>query len=174
MKGLLSRLEFLVIGLFAVVFLSWTVSKCSAQKRTSMEQAAGTRSADSTAVQPADTVRTPASSASAGTPDTVAVRPAVPAGDATVAPLRSRLYITIDKLKLRATPGLKGELIGELRLFEEVYFLDEMTDSLYEINLGKEMAKEPYVRIQTGKGKVGWVYGAGVHYARKKREGVLE
>ncbi|MEY3052603.1 MAG: hypothetical protein RLY31_2388 [Bacteroidota bacterium] len=165
MKGLLSRLEFLVIGLFAVVFLFWTVSKCSAHKRASAAVSPETLLPDSTVTVSVDTVP-PAKQ------DSVAVRPVV--STAAVPPFRSRLYITIDKLKLRASPGLKGELIGEMRLFEEVYFLEEMTDSLYEINLGKEMANEPYVKIQTEKGKVGWVYGAGVHYARKKRGGVLE
>ncbi len=74
---------------------------------------------------------------------------------------------------MRKTPGLKGESLGELKLFDEVYYMNETTDSLYEVNLGREMAKEPYVKIKTKRGTVGWVYGAGVHYIKKKRSGTL-
>jgi hypothetical protein len=42
------------------------------------------------------------------------------------------------------------------------------------VNLGTEKADEPYVKIKTKRGTVGWVYGAGVHYVKKKRSGVLE
>jgi hypothetical protein len=77
-------------------------------------------------------------------------------------------------LKVRKFPGLKEEVIGQLPLYEEVTFMDEVTDSSYQINLGYEIADEPWVKIRTKKGTVGWVYGAGVNYYKQKRTGVLE
>ncbi|TAK32567.1 MAG: SH3 domain-containing protein, partial [Saprospiraceae bacterium] len=88
--------------------------------------------------------------------------------------LHTRLYVTIDKLKLRKEPKLNGAVIAELKLFDQVYFLDEMTDSTTQVNLGYEIADEPWVKVKSMKGQTGWVYGAGVHYAKKKRSGVLE
>lgn len=200
MKGLLSKVEYIVIGLLAIIFLIWTASKCNAQKEDaqsteaiealedSLAQAANqpkTTTPTSTQ-QPAAQPATPASSpdtyqpidgsAPAQTAGTQATSAAKPAADATAQtePNLSKLYVTIDKLKVRKTPGLKGELLGELKLFDEVYYMNEVTDSTYEVNLGREKANEPYVKIKTKRGTVGWVYGAGVHYVKKKRSGVLE
>jgi hypothetical protein len=183
MKGLLSKIEYIVIGVFALIFLVWAVSKCNAHKDQAQEDAAVEAQEDSlaNATKPAATA-TPqpaATAASTGTADTTktAVQPATqPTAQPAKAqePQGSKLYVTIDKLKLRKAPGLKSESLGELKLFDEVYYMDEVTDSTYEVNLGKEIAKEPYVKVKTKRGTVGWVYGAGVHYVKKKRSGVLE
>ena len=50
--------------------------------------------------------------------------------------------------------------------------MNEVTDSTYQISLGKEMADEPWVKVKNNRGKIGWVYGAGINYYKKKREGV--
>ncbi len=178
MKGLLSKFEYIVIGVFALIFIMWAASKCSAYK----EQARIEAGADNPVVesQKADPPTTP--STPAPPPDTTGAKLTVasnqPATSPQATPIQepqgSRLYVTIDKLKLRKSPGLNGELIGELNLFDEVFYQNEVTDSLYQLNLGKELANEPYVKIKTKRGTVGWVYGAGVHYIKKKRSGVLE
>ncbi len=201
MKGLLSKVEYIVIGLLAIIFLIWTASKCNAQKEDaqsteaiearedSLAQAANQPKAETPSPivqQPAAQTAAPASSpdtyqpidgsAPAQTAGTTATSAAKPAAETTTQkePNLSKLYVTIDKLKVRKTPGLKGELLGELKLFDEVYYMNEVTDSTYEVNLGREKANEPYVKIKTKRGTVGWVYGAGVHYVKKKRSGVLE
>ncbi|MBK8703339.1 MAG: SH3 domain-containing protein [Saprospiraceae bacterium] len=81
------------------------------------------------------------------------------------------MYVTIDGLNVRSTPGLKGQVLDRLALYDEVFFLNERTDSLYEFSIGKVKVKEAYVKIRTRKGRTGWVYGAGVHYYKMKREG---
>jgi hypothetical protein len=179
MKGLLSKLEYLVIAIFAFIFLIWAASKCTAQKEQLQEQAAAESSEDSLAQgdkkTKVDTVKaTPAEEGEKQPAAAKAPATQQPAPASSPAVSGPRLYVTIDRLKLRKSPGLKGEMLGELRLFEEVYYMDEVTDSTYEISLGKEIANEPYVKIKTSRGTVGWVYGAGVHYAKKKRTGVLE
>ena len=201
MKGLLSKVEYIVIGLLAIIFLIWTASKCNAQKEDAQSAEAIEAREDSlaqAASQPKTTTptvaqqpaaaqsATPASSpdtyqpidgsAPAQTASTQASSTTKPTTGSTTQqePNLSKLYVTIDKLKVRKTPGLKGELLGELKLFDEVYYMNEVTDSTYEVNLGREKANEPYVKIKTKRGTVGWVYGAGVHYVKKKRSGVLE
>ncbi len=206
MKGLLSKVEYIVIGLLAIIFLMWTASKCNAHKEEAQDQAVVEAQEDSLAQatnkklpppiaqQPA-AQQQPASSpdtyqpidGSAPATTTTAAQPAATnatTGAATTGKTaqsatnpdagRSKLYVTIDKLKVRKTPGLKGELLGELKLFDEVYYMDEVTDSSFTVNLGTEKATEPYVKIKTKRGTVGWVFGAGVHYAKKKRSGVLQ
>ena len=34
---------------------------------------------------------------------------------------------------------------------------------------GYEIADEPWVKVQHKRGRIGWVYGAGVNYYKKKR-----
>ncbi len=207
MKGLLSKVEYIVIGLLALVFLIWTASKCNAHKEQAQTDDAIESKEDSlakaanqkpTATLPPTTQQAPQpAAATSSSPDTYQpITPGTGGGTTTsAAPAAgtqttkttataetatsketglSKLYVTIDKLKVRKTPGLKGQLLGELKLFDEVYYMNEVTDSTFVVNLGTEKADEPYVKIKTKRGTVGWVYGAGVHYVKKKRSGVLE
>ena len=102
--------------------------------------------------------------------------PAAPSGAqakaTTVYSDRSILYVTIDRLKLRTEPNLKSKTLRRLKLHEKVYFANERTDFKEEINLGLEMAYEPWLKVETLDGKVGWVYGAGVDIMKTVREGV--
>jgi Tfp pilus assembly protein PilZ len=72
---------------------------------------------------------------------------------------------------MRRAPELDAEVIDEFELFEEVFFLDEVTDFTQEINLGKQIVNEPWIKVQSKQGRAGWVYGAGVHYYKKKHPG---
>ncbi len=76
----------------------------------------------------------------------------------------TKLYVIIDGLNVRSKPGLKSSIIDRLPLHAEVFFLNEVTDSTQQINLGDRIANEPWVKIKTPKGRTGWVYGAGVNY----------
>lgn len=84
------------------------------------------------------------------------------------------LYVVIDGLKLRKQPGLKGETVGKLELYQPVLFLNQKTEWTQEISLGTEKVTDHWVKIRTQSGKEGWVFGAGVHYYKMKRKGVLE
>ncbi len=86
----------------------------------------------------------------------------------------STLFVTIDGLKVRKEPGLKGESIAKLELYEPVTFLNKKTDWTQEISLGYEKVTDHWVKIRTKSGKEGWVFGAGVHYYKMKRKGVME
>ena len=83
------------------------------------------------------------------------------------------LYSTIDGLNVRVRPQLGTAVIGRLSLYEPVTFMGEVTDSLYEIDLGDVTPNEPWVKVKMKNGQLGWVYGAGVRYYKFKLEGVL-
>ncbi len=89
-------------------------------------------------------------------------------------PRYSTLYVTIDGLKMRKEPNLKSAVVAKLELYEPVSFLNQKTEKTEEINLGYEKVTDHWVKIRTKAGKEGWVFGAGVHYYKMKRKGVME
>ncbi len=97
-----------------------------------------------------------------------------PPASTAAAPKYSTLFVTIDGLKMRKTPGLKGVLVAKLDLYEQVYFLNKKSEKPEEISLGYEKVTDYWVKVRTKSGKEGWVFGAGVHYYKMKRKGVLE
>lgn len=90
------------------------------------------------------------------------------------APKYSTLYVTIDGLKLRKEPNLKSAVVATLELYEPVSFLNKKSEKTEEISLGYEKVTDHWVKVRTKSGKDGWVFGAGVHYYKMKRKGVLE
>ncbi len=163
MKGLLPKIEIIILFAFFISFLIWATSKCSATKAKYRELALSENQeetlTDSTVENhvPNREVRTPTSTPS-------------------ISELRrfTKLFVNIDGLNLRKEPKLNSDVIGKLPLYEEVFFMNEVTDSTQQINLGYEIADEPWVKIQTKKGHEGWVYGAGVNFYKKERKGVMK
>ncbi len=85
----------------------------------------------------------------------------------------STLFVSIDGLKVRKQPNLKGEVLETLKLYDPVTFLNQKSDKAEEISLGLEKVTDHWVKIRTKAGKEGWVFGAGVHYYKMKRKGVM-
>ena len=85
----------------------------------------------------------------------------------------STLYVTIDGLKVRKQPNLKGEVLETLELYDQVSFLNQKSEKTEEISLGLEKVTDHWVKVRTKSGKDGWVFGAGVHYYKMKRKGVM-
>ncbi|WP_116108415.1 SH3 domain-containing protein [Lewinella sp. IMCC34191] len=92
---------------------------------------------------------------------------------AVVVQKETTLYSTIDGLNVRVQPKLGAPIIGRLGLYEPVTYMNEVTDSLFTINLGDVTPTEPWVKIRLESGKQGWVYGAGVSFYKYKLEGVI-
>ena len=82
------------------------------------------------------------------------------------------LYSTINGLNVRSGPSLKNGVLARLPLFAEVEFTGEVTDSLYEIDLGEITPTAPWVQVKLPDGKVGWAYGAGLSYYKFELKGV--
>lgn len=154
-KGLLPRMELLVIGILLISFLFWGITRCSNNRREMNE-------VEIVAVDSSQIIQAAADSVKAAENLQPSFKPEY----------YTRLFVTIDGLNLRAEPELEGELLVKLPLYETVYFMNEVTDSTFQINLGKEVADEPWVKVRSKKGHIGWVYGAGVDYYKYKRAGV--
>jgi len=178
-KGVLPSLEIIIILVFFFSFILWAVSKCSATKmeysstsvegESTNEDDLNTDSIYFSMPKPLPPKEEPLTVDNASTPTTITTK----SGTETVrTEVVARLYVTIDGLNMRTGPHLDSTVIQKFPLFEEVYFTGEYTDSTQQISLGKVMANEPWVRVKSKKGKVGWVYGAGVDYKKKKRKGV--
>lgn len=173
-KRVLPGIEVIIIVVFFLSFIVWAVTKCGATKaQMANESEEDTETAS-------DDINTDSIYFSAPKPLPQKEEPTVEKvtttstqGNQTVrTEVVSRLYITIDGLNMRTGPHLDSTVVEKFKLFEEVYFMGEYTDSTQQISLGKVMADEPWIKIKSKRGKIGWVYGAGVDYRRKKREGV--
>jgi len=166
--SILPKFEIIIIGVFFFSFIIWAASRCGDIKQAAVENL-GTEEETTDEPSAVESINaddsTPKDTVYIVRNDTTRVNSSKTYG---------RLYITIKNLKVRTEPGLNKDVVAQLPLFDEVTFLNEVTDSTYQINLGYEVADEPWVKIRTKSGKEGWVYGAGVNYYKKKRSGVLE
>ena len=82
------------------------------------------------------------------------------------------LYSTIDGLNVRSGPSLSHGVLTRLPLYGEVNFLNQVTDSVYTLNLGDYKPTAPWVKVGLEDGREGWVYGALVSYYKFKQPGV--
>ena len=176
-KGLLPKVEIVIVAVFALSFLVWIIPKCGRDRPVDQTEEDALLLGDSTGI--ATTPKKPLPAAPAATDTTAKQTPPPATKPVASTPPKpeqqySKLFVTIEGLNLRSQPGLKTGVVAKLALFEEVYFLNEVTDSTTELSLGYEKANEPWVKIRTRKGQEGWVYGAGVSYYKKKRPGTLE
>ncbi|MDZ4680284.1 MAG: SH3 domain-containing protein [Saprospiraceae bacterium] len=161
--SLLPKVELLILGVFLISFILYATSKCSATKARYAEEASEEALADSTSqTQAATTANALAKDSSASI---------VPSKEV-VRERYTPLYVTMAGLNVRAEPKLNAKVLDRLALYEEVLFMNEITDFAQEIVLGKIIRNDPWVKIQTKKGRTGWVFGAGVHYYKIKLEGV--
>lgn len=174
-KSSLPRLEILVIIIFFIAFSVWAMRKCSSDREQyNIENPTADQIEEVDTAQVVQNV------------DTI---PAQPQRHQSATEIEARirrerrqaeeankkytpLYVTLEHLNMRENPGLNSKIVGHLKLYDEVEFLNEVTDTLQEINLGKKLVEAPWIKVKNDKGKEGWVYGAGVHYYKMKLEGV--
>ncbi|MEL6863795.1 MAG: SH3 domain-containing protein [Bacteroidota bacterium] len=186
-KGLLPRIEILIVGVFFLSFIVWAMSKCSATRSMYEEQ----WSADGSNLTAQSEEGENASSEEGESEYKLPVLPqkqldsnalaTTPVANNTIANTNAliqesgtTLFVTIDGLNMRSGPSLESAIIMRLPLYEEVTFLNEVTDTTQQINMGKVVADEPWIKVKHAKGHSGWVYGAGVHYYKMKYDGVHE
>ena len=176
-KGFLPSIEILIILVFLFSFIVWAASQCNETKKLyqeiSTEDTATTNATNTSDIPDSLSmeITTPQNNTTTPAPAVNAV-PTNPAPPPKPRSNFAPLYVTIDGLKMRTGPSLDSTVILKLDLFDQVNFMGEVTDSTEQINLGYEVADEPWVKVQHKRGRVGWVYGAGVNYYKKKRGGV--
>jgi len=159
----LPKLELIVVAVFLLSFIIWSASKCS-RTRTELRQE------DMLAQETVQESRVDSLARIKAIQDSLTrIRQEQAARRKKNA--YTPLYVTIDDLNVRNAPDLDGEVIVKLPLYAEVEFMDEWTDFTTEVNLGKEVTNEPWIKIRTAKGREGWVYGAGVHYYKMRHPG---
>ncbi len=118
------------------------------------------------------TLRKPGADPGPAPSSTPAAKPSTTTPKTEAAKAGSTLYVTVDGWKVRKEPGLKGDPIEQLPLYTPVTFLNQKTEWTQEISLGYEKVTDHWVKVRTPSGKVGWVFGAGLHYYKMKRGGV--
>ncbi len=158
-QNLLPKFEIGLLLVFVLTFFIWVIPKCGSEyKTTSLPHRPGD------VAQPDSLNRKTAEAANfqSDSTSTLLAEPQPSFSEFT------KLYVIIDGLNVRTKPGLRSSIIDRLPLHEEVFFLNEVTDSTQQINLGNRIANEPWIKIKTPKGRTGWVYGAGVNYYKKK------
>jgi Bacterial SH3 domain len=84
------------------------------------------------------------------------------------------LYVLINGLNIRTKPELKAKSLGKLKLNDQVFFMNEVTEAAQTVRLqDKTEVSKPWFKIKTKRGTVGWVHGSGVDfYKRKPQEGL--
>jgi hypothetical protein len=162
-----SRLELFVFAGFVLLILFFSVSRCNAKKeelRLKME-------AESMEDQIQDSINRIAKLAKTLPPKDTTPLPPPEAKVETVREEITPLFVVLEELNMRAQPKLNGPLLARLQLYDEVYYLNEVSDFKQEINLGGVVYNEPWVKVKNQRGQIGWVYGAGVHYYKFRRPG---
>ncbi len=74
----------------------------------------------------------------------------------------SFLFSKVDKLRLREKPGSKGKVLEQISESEALIDLHEKTDYTEKIKLRDKWHEEPWLKVQSEKGNIGWVYGGAV------------
>jgi Bacterial SH3 domain len=81
----------------------------------------------------------------------------------------SVLFVLIGGLNVRNTPDLKAKSKGRLALYDEVIYLNEVTDFTTPVHLiTGEIIDKPWFKIKTKRGTIGWVHGSGVDFFKHK------
>jgi Bacterial SH3 domain len=170
--GFRIRTEALIVLIFFFCFIIWGISKCRSRSKTvEFDEEKAKAIADSMAMDSLNklTANFPKSDSlqavlQGGNPQTGTIVQTVYA---------TKLYVSIEGLKLRRGPSIDSPFITTLPLFDELVFLNEVSDSTDIISLNEDLiANEPWVRVRSSKGQEGWVYGAGVHYYKLKYPGM--
>ncbi len=180
--GFRIRIEVLIVLVFFGCFIVWAISKCQAKKQEytiddpsyiedRQSNADTTKPSDQISEMLQDRPRSEASKNAAESNDSNT--PATHKRTPPQTVYATKLYVTINGLKLRRGPSLDSPVMVVLPLYEELTFLNEVSDSTEIISLGNDiMANEPWVKVRHWKGPEGWVYGAGVHYYKFKYPGL--
>lgn len=169
--NLVPRLEVIIILVFFISFLFWAASKCTRTKEdlSAPKQAGETAAFDPTAVRvDSAALAELAAKAAARNPNPTRTESTLSGEAAKVI-----LFVVIDDLNLRAEPSLKSDVLDVLNLFSEVEYLQERTDFTTELKLSETISvSEPWLKVRSPKGRVGWVYGAGVDYHKERYPGL--
>ena len=156
--------EVLMILVLFASFIIIAVSKCNVRK-----QKMNTYEIPKSQETPKDTIvlvesNHLSSNKHVDTSSIIIASPTIPPSNS----IYSALFVVVDSLKMRKGPFLDSTVIQILRLEDVVYFMNETTDFTQKINLGNQLYDEPWIKIRSKQGKIGWSYGGGLNYYKIK------
>ncbi|MEM9991075.1 MAG: SH3 domain-containing protein [Bacteroidota bacterium] len=159
---MLPSIEIMIIGIFFISFVFMMLPRCES-KQVELSAIADNKVSKSSKIT-LDSVLEKPKPKPLKAPSLKQTSPAI-------VTKRTVLYVTIDGMNLRDKPTLKSGIIQKLPLYEQVYFMDETSEFTQKLDLFEGVTTdEPWIKVQTKEGKTGWLYGAGVHFYRKKFE----
>ena len=155
--GLLSfsRLESLLIIALSIVFLFWAGLKCKNSKMDLLSPKPKTE-ASPERINPNPSPKTKT------LPDTK--RPSNTEVISLPKQTSIPLYVHVDSLKVRIAPHLDSAIVTKIPLGQSIEYLNERTEFKQQINMNNIVHNEPWIKVKTKKGQVGWVYRAGVEF----------
>lgn len=162
--GLLPRLEFIIIAVFFIGFLLWATSRCNSTRANYALQEQEDLRADSLMRAINETAILEKARKDSISKANAVIKQAEKEVE------RERytpLYTTVDGVNVRKEPKLNAKVVSRLELNEEVSFLGEVTDFKQEIKVEEVQKNEPWVKVKTQAGRIGWVYGGTVSYYKK-------
>jgi Bacterial SH3 domain len=77
------------------------------------------------------------------------------------------LYTVVSDVKMRSEPGLNSKIIGKLPKDAAVTYLRVQTDKTQKLTIDNVPHDEPWLKVRTKRGTVGWVYGGTVRAYKK-------
>ncbi len=79
-------------------------------------------------------------------------------------PERTKLVANIDYLRLRSKAGTDSETVAMLERGQVMHDLGEISDFTTKVELRGVKYDEPWLKVETAEGQIGWVYGGGVYF----------
>ena len=77
------------------------------------------------------------------------------------------VWTVTSDVKLRGTPGLDGKLLGKIPKGIQLTYLNIKTDKTQRLTIDGIEQDEPWLKVRTPRGTVGWVYGGVVRFYKK-------
>lgn len=74
----------------------------------------------------------------------------------------STYYASVDNLRIRELPKLSAKTVTTVKEGAVLEYMGEVSDEKITLELRGETKTEPFIKIKTTKGKVGWVYKGAV------------
>jgi hypothetical protein len=168
-NSLLPKVEIIIVGVLFLVFMIWSISKCSATRRQFSEQA----QAEAVETARLDSIdKAEAAQALKGLDTSmIPLKKQIPSPAEQVVEL-TKLYVVTPAVNVRTGPGLKFKVLERYTLHDELFFTGDVTDTTQQIDLGDIVTDEPWIKIRSPKGTEGWVYGACVDFYKRELKGV--
>jgi hypothetical protein len=139
-KGMLNNLEMFGIGIFCLVLILYSLTKCMNDPSTETSLNDKPQDVNSTEIPQLLTRKIDTSS------------------------FKKHLYITTDSLRMRKKPERGSEIVAYLKYGEEVIDLGERT-GMEKIKISVDDTRSaPWIKIKTKTGKKGWAFGAYIQF----------